>query len=79
METVCLIIGKVLCGLGGGLLCLAIIGAILYIVCCIWIDLSNKFRGICKAESLIFEYKKYRNDFMYWKNMKEEREKGHDD
>lgn len=54
----------------------SVIGAIFVIIAlllfvwwglsCIWIAASNRFRDICKAESLIFEYRKYRTQFMAW-------------
>lgn len=33
-----------------------------------WIEVSDKFRDICKAESLIFEYRREREEFLWWKN-----------
>lgn len=65
-------VGKLLCGFGGGFLCLIILGLLLYFVCVAWIAFSNKFRDICKAESLIFEYRKNRHEFMVWKHTKED-------
>ena len=70
MNDIYLFIGKLICGLGGGVLALALLGLIGYLCCEAWIAASNRFRDICKAESLIFEYRKNRNDFMYWKHMK---------
>lgn len=32
-----------------------------------WIAASNRFRDICKAESLIFEYRKERKEYLWWK------------
>ena len=28
---------------------------------------SNRFRDICKAESLIFEYRRERKEYLWWK------------
>ena len=72
MDAVFRIIGIIVCGLGGGLLCLAIVGFILWLACCAWIAFSNKFRAVCKAESLIFEYRKYREQFLAWLKLSEE-------
>ena len=69
MNDISLFIGKLICGLGGGMLTLAILALLVNIVCNLWIDASNQFRKICQAESMIFEYRKNRNDFMYWLNM----------
>lgn len=65
------IVGMVLCGLGGGLLCLCVLGLLLDFACVIWVKFSNKIRNICKAESLIFEYRKNRDEFLLWKYTKE--------
>lgn len=64
-------VGVLLCGLGGGFLCMCILGLLLHLVCVIWIAFSDKFRDICKAESLIFEYRKNRHEFMVWKHTKD--------
>ena len=32
-----------------------------------WIAASNRFRDICKAESLIFEYRRERREYLWWK------------
>lgn len=69
MDNVYLFIGKLICGLGGGMLTLAILALLVNIACVLWVDASQRFREICQAESLIFEYRKHRNDFMYWLHM----------
>lgn len=68
-DNVYLFVGKLICGMGGGLLALAILALLLIVACYLWIDASERFRDICKAESMIFEYRKNRNDFMYWLHM----------
>ena len=72
MADIYLFIGKLICGLGGGMLSLAILAILADVACNLWIDASNQFRKICQAESMIFEYRKNRNDFMYWLNMQKE-------
>lgn len=52
---------------GGFLLVAGVFGVMLHLVANIWINLSNKFRRICKAESLIYEYRKNRVEFLRWK------------
>lgn len=32
-----------------------------------WIAASSRFRDICKAESLIFEYRREREEYLWWK------------
>lgn len=70
MDNIYRVIGKIICGLGGGMLALAILALLVNVACVLWIDASDRFRDICRAESMIFEYRKNRNDFMYWKHMK---------
>lgn len=72
MDAVYRIIGIIVCGLGGGLLCVAIVGFLGELVCCAWAAFSNKFRAVCKAESLIFEYRKCREQFLAWLKLSEE-------
>lgn len=64
-------VGMIVCGLGGGFLALVILALLLQLVCCAWVAFSDKFRDICKAESLIFEYRKNRHEFMVWKHTKD--------
>lgn len=71
MDNVYMLTGKILCGLGGGALCLFLLGVLYWFVCEMWILASDKFRDICKAESLIFEYRKNRHEFMIWKHTKD--------
>ena len=55
MDAVFRNIGIIVCGLGGGLLCLAIVGFLGWLACCAWVDFSDKFRAVCKAESYTTE------------------------
>lgn len=72
MDAVFLNIGIIVCGLGGYLLCLAIAGFLGWVMCCAWAAFSNRFRAVCKAESLIFEYRKYHEQFLAWLKLSEE-------
>lgn len=74
MDDVFRIIGISVCGLGGGLLCIAIVGFLGWLVCCAWVAFSDKFRAVCKGESLIFEYHKYQKQFLAWLKLSEEEE-----
>lgn len=38
-----------------------------WILGALWISVSEKWRNICKAESLIFEYRKNRSEYLWWK------------
>ena len=72
MDAVFSNIGIIVCGLGGVLLCVAIGGFLGWLACWAWAAFSNKFRAVCKAESLIFEYHKYQNQFLAWLKLSEE-------
>ena len=53
--------------IGGFLVSLTIPGLLLWALCSTWIAASNKFRAVCRGESLIFEYRKNRTAFLAWK------------
>lgn len=57
---------------GGVLLLGAVLVLFAWIVGSAWIATSNKWRRICQAESLIFEYRKNREKFLAWKKEQEE-------
>lgn len=67
MKSIALWLGTILMGTGGALLVMALIFFIGWLVCIAWIAFSDRFRAICKAESLIFEYRKNREKFLEWK------------
>lgn len=51
----------------GGLMLLVIISLlVLWVFLSVWIAVSNRFRDVCRAESLIFEYRKNREAFLVW-------------
>lgn len=59
-------VGVVVCVLGGGILGIAIACFFGWLALCAWALFSNQFREVCKAESMIFEYRKYRKEFLAW-------------
>ena len=69
-------IGTIVLCFGGSFLALYIIGLLAYFATDVWVVFSEKFRRICKAESLIFEYRRNRTEFMAWKELKEMQEDG---
>ena len=69
MENVFLIIGEVVCFVGGSIVALSMLAALGYVCGECFVRLSRKYRQIYKAESMIHEYRKNRNNYMYWKNM----------
>ena len=76
INDVALCMGAILMALGGSLLAIGVIGLLAYLASAAWVVFSEKFRDICKAESLIFEYRKNRTEFMAWKGLKEMQEDG---
>lgn len=67
IDNVMMNIGAFFVIAGGLLLTAGVFGLALNVVANVWISFSNKFRRICKAESLIFEYRKNRDTFLRWK------------
>lgn len=61
------IVGYVVCGIGGILVGVFLLSFAGGIACMGWIALSEKFRDVCRGESLIFEYRKNRQMFLLWK------------
>ena len=73
MDNLYLIVGFIVCGIGGFLFAFFLIAILAGFACVTWIAVSEKFRDICQAESLIFEYRKNRQAFLLWKQMEERR------
>ena len=67
MKVFCEAIGTIICVVGGGALGLMILALLLELACEVWVIASGKFRGVLKGESLIYEYKKNREQFLKWK------------
>lgn len=63
-------IGRFLAVAGGLLLCAALVALLMELCCEAWIVASNKFRKVCRGESLIFEYHKNREEFLKWREIK---------
>lgn len=67
MNNIALLFGTILMFVGGGLLVMALIYFAGGLACAAWIAFSDRFRSICRAESLIFDYRKNRREFLRWK------------
>lgn len=52
--------------IGGTSLAFALMSLAFYAACMAYIHASNRFRDICKAESLIHEYRRNREKFLQW-------------
>ena len=70
MDSFVLVVGWIALSVIG----CAVIGILLFLAFDIWEYASNRFRDVCKAESLIFEYRKNRDDYLEWKNTKDSKE-----
>lgn len=57
--------------IGGCLIAAALLGFLGWIVCQAWAAFSNRFRDVCRAESLIHEYRRNRVEFLFWKAERE--------
>lgn len=81
VDTIMMVLERVACNvgfvflLGGGILLFGTIAALaILLVCDLWICASNRFRDICKAESLIHEYRRNREKFLEWLEMEKKKE-----
>ena len=66
VDSVMMNIGAFFAIAGGIIMMLFVVGMVGYLVALLWISACNKWRDICRAESLIFEYRKNRKDFLRW-------------
>lgn len=66
MERVMLVTGKAIIIGGGSILASLLLAGLFLLMCEAWILTSNCFRDICKAESLIHEYRRNREKFLEW-------------
>lgn len=66
VDSVMMNIGAFFTIAGGIIMMLFVVGMVGYLVALLWISACNKWRAICRAESLIFEYRKNRKDFLQW-------------
>ena len=78
IDSVMMNIGAVFLIAGGVLLISALLGFAIWLVGKIWIAASNKWRRILRAESLIYEYRQNRDEFLMWKHELVERKEGAD-
>ena len=71
IDVVMLNIGAFFLIAGGLILLAAIVGLAGCLAGRIWIKASNQWRAILRAESLIYEYKRNRFEFLEWKEKKD--------
>lgn len=71
MDKVAFLAGEVFLICGGTFLLGLALAGFFRLMCEAWVVASNRFRAICKAESLILEYRKNRDEFLRWRSKKE--------
>ena len=74
LEQVARNIGFAFMLVGGLLLFGAMVTLGIRLMCELWAGVSLRFRNICKAESLIIEYRKNREKFLEWLEMEKKKE-----
>lgn len=67
IDTVMVNIGASIMIVGGAALAAVVLGLVIYFAGVAWISASNKWRDILRAESLIFEYRRERKEYLWWK------------
>lgn len=67
MTEIACVIGAVFMIGGAAVIAAVLVGLAWGLIGQIWIDASNRWRNICKAESLIHEYRRERENYLRWK------------
>lgn len=70
MDKIFLAVGRTICVLGAISLGGTLAALLAQLLCEAWMAASNKFRKVCRGESLIFEYWKNREEFLKWRESK---------
>ena len=67
IDNVMMNAGAIVLITGGCLLIIAGVGLAALSVANIWIAAGNKWRSVRRAESLIYEYRQKRDEFLRWR------------
>lgn len=67
MDKIFLAVGRTVCVIGTVSLSGILVALLAQLLCEAWMAASNKFRKVCRGESLIFEYHKNREEFLKWR------------
>lgn len=73
MDKIAMTLGIIFMVVGGAMLAATLFGLFCWLVCQAWAAFSNRFRDVCRAESLIHEYLLYKQEFLEWKAERERR------
>ena len=71
MTEIAARIGQWFMLIGGMLIAISLLGFLGWLACQGWAAFSNRFRDVCRAESLIHEYRRNRAEFLFWKAERE--------
>lgn len=72
MDKIFLAVGRTVCVLGAVSFSGILVALLAQLLCEAWMAASNKFRKVCRGESLIFEYWKNREEFLKWRETRDE-------
>lgn len=76
MNEIARMLGIIFMIFGGSMLVITFFALFCWLMCQAWAAFSNRFRDVCRAESLIHEYRLHKQEFLKWKA---ERERLYDD
>ena len=72
MDKFFLAVGRTVCLIGTISLSGILVALLAQLLCEAWMAASNRFRKVCRGESLIFEYWKNREEFLEWREKRDE-------
>lgn len=71
MDNFATLLGKGFLVVGGIGIAVLLLALLVWLAGVAWIAASERWRDICKAESLIHEYRREREEYLQWKKQKQ--------
>lgn len=71
MDNFATFLGKGFLVVGGIGITVLLLALLVWLAGVAWIAASERWRDICKAESLIHEYRREREEYLQWKKQKQ--------
>ena len=71
MDNFATFLGKGFLVVGGLGIAVLLLALLVWLAGVAWIAASERWRDICKAESLIHEYRREREEYLQWKKQKQ--------
>lgn len=71
MDNFATFLGKGFLVVGGIGIAVLLLALLVWLAGVAWIAASERWRDICKAESLIREYRRERDEYLQWKKQKQ--------